>query len=339
MNQVHAHNYYPHFLVRNEVHVTLRNTVPNPGALGEGVATKKLEYSHDLFTQEALDFIDLHRNIPFFLYLPYTIPHVNTEADSMEVPDLGIYANKNWPDPEKQKASAIGRLDHDISRIIRRLRDYNIDDRTVVFFTSDNGPHGAGGVNPVFSKGSGPLRGMKGDLYEGGIRVPMIVRWPGKIPPNTVSGHVGYFADILPTLAHLANVDPPEAIDGVSFQPTLVGRHYEQKKHEYLYWEFYGASGGRAARMGDWKAVQKPFSSRMELYNLESDLGEVNDVADQRPDVVEEITSVMEKAHTPSPNWTVESAPDLMSKFRRRVCEWQSFQPVCLWVFPKAAGG
>jgi arylsulfatase A-like enzyme len=310
LDQTHAHNYYPTFLIRNEARVPLRNVVPNEGKVGQGVASQKLDYSHDLLTREALGFVERNKDRPFFLYLAYTIPHANNEAkgQGMEVPDLGPYANENWPEPEKAKAAMISRLDRDVGRLLERLKQYGLDERTVVFFSSDNGPHQEGGNKPAFFQSSGPLRGIKRDLYEGGIRVPMIVRWPGRAPAGAVSDYAGYFADFLPTACELAGVAVPSGLDGISFVPALRGQADKQKPHAYLYWEFYERGSAQAVRLGNWKGVCKPFGGPIELYDLKTDVGEQHDVAAQHPEVVAKVREAMKAAHTPSPQWQVTPA-------------------------------
>jgi arylsulfatase A-like enzyme len=303
----HAHNYYPTFLFRNEERVRLRNEVPDEGRYGQGVATKRLDYSSDLFTQEALQFIEKNRERPFFLYLAYTIPHANNEArqKGMEVPDLGQYADREWPEPQKAHAAMITRMDRDIGRLLDLLKQRGLDGRTLVMFSSDNGPHREGGNDPEFADSNGPLRGIKRDLYEGGIRVPMIVRWPGRVPGGTVSDHAGYFPDVLPTLAEAVGARPPAGIDGISFLPAILGESGKQKKHDYLYWEFYERGSAQAARMGDWKGVCKPFWGALELYDLKEDPGETRDVAPQHPEVTAKIRAAMKEAHVPSPLWKI----------------------------------
>lgn len=306
IDQTHAHNYYPTFLVRNETRVPLPNVVPHLGRYGQGVATKKVVYSDDLFMTEALAFIERHTHEPFFLYFPSTLPHANDEAGDrgMEIPSLGQYADKNWPFPEKAKAAMITRLDRDVGRIMAELQQLSLADQTIVVFTSDNGPHAEGGVDPAFFDSGGPLRGLKRDLYEGGIRVPMIVRWPGHIAPGSVSDHIGYFGDFMATAAQIAGVRPPAGLQSISFLPTLLGHPQKQPRHTYLYWEFYERRSAQAVRLGEWKAVRSPMlTGPIELYNLGTDPGEKHDVAADHPDIVARMQTLMQQAHVPSPNW------------------------------------
>lgn len=307
LDQTHAHNYYPTFLLRNEERVPLRNVVPNEGPVGQGLASMKVDYSHDLMAEEALKFIDREKDHPFFLYLAFTLPHANNEAkqNGMEVPDLGEYKDLDWPENQKRHAAMISRLDRDIGRVMERLKQNGLDQNTLVFFASDNGPHREGGNDPEFNHSSGPLRGIKRSMYEGGIRIPFIARWPGKIEAGTTSDYVGYFADLMPTLAEVAGVPSPKGIDGLSFLPTLLGHASEQKQHPFLYWEFYEQGGRQGVRMGDWKGIAQPFAGAIELYNLKSDLGETKNVAAEHPEVVQAIRAIMEKEHVPSPLWKV----------------------------------
>ena len=233
LNQSHAHNYYPEFLIRNPgTRVPLNNiVVPAPYNDRDlyGVATQREDYSHDLFISDALDWVESRKNTPFFLYLALTIPHANTaalrrvipeelaghhERIGMEVPDAGAYQNEDWPGPQKGTAAMITRMDAGVGQIIDKLKELNIDEQTVVFFTSDNGPHSQGGNDSRFFNSNGPLQGEKKSLHDGGIRVPMIVRWPGRVPAGTVSNLVWYFADFLPTMAELVGFDNPDGIDG-----------------------------------------------------------------------------------------------------------------------------
>ena len=308
LDQHHAHNYYPSFLVRNEKRVLLKNVVPGEGRFGQGVATRQVEYSHDLVMAETMKWLDSVHDKPFFLYLALTIPHANNEArqKGMEVPDLGAYEKEDWPAPQKGTAAMISRMDADLGRLFERLKKHGIDEKTVVFFTSDNGPHREGGNNPDFFNSNGPLRGIKRALYEGGIRVPLLVRWPGKIRAGSTTDFIGSFADVLPTMAVLAGARGRQVTDGLSFVDTLVGDNQRQKHHDYLYWEFYEGRSAQAVRMGDWKAVVKPLhGTKLELYHLGKDLAEKKNVASQHPDVVARARAAIKAAHRPSPLWKV----------------------------------
>ncbi len=313
LNQVHAHNYYPEFLWRNRDTVRLDNVVKRStrsyGNFTGGYATKKVAYSHDLFAREALQFIEKNQEEPFFLYLALTIPHSNNEAgkEGMEVPKQGVYADKDWPEAQKNMAAMVTRMDGDVGRILDALKSYGIDENTIVVFTSDNGPHLEGGNDPDFFDSNGPLRGTKRALYEGGIRVPFVVRWPGHAPAGTTSDHIGYFGDMMATFADIAGVSSPEDIQSISILPTLRGNTQEQKKHDYLYWEFYEQGSRQAVRMNQWKGIRQPmFTGDIELYNLENDLEEQQNVAAQHPEVVKKIRDIMEKAPEPSPLWAIK---------------------------------
>ena len=306
--QRHAHNYYPEYLFRNEERVPLPgNKIANPREDGAGVAVERGQYSHDMIAEEALQFIETNKDRPFFLYLAVTIPHANNEAGrkGMEVPEYGIYEDKDWPEPQKGHAAMISRLDRDLGRIMETLRKSGIDKKTLVLFTSDNGPHREGGANPEFFDSNGPLRGNKRDLYEGGIRVPLIARWPGKVKPGTVSHHISAFWDFLPTFAELAGVEHLPSIDGISMLPTLMGKPAKQKQHEFLYWEFHERGSKQAVRMGDWKAVRFGVNGKLELYNLKEDIGEEHNTAEHHPDIVAKIESYFKTARTDSQFWNL----------------------------------
>ena len=308
LNQRHAHNYYPTYLWRNEETVPLKNEVRDVNLPG-GVATKRIEYSHDLFTEDALSFVEQNRDKTFFLYLAYTIPHANNEAgqNGMEVPSLEPYADRDWPQPQKGHAAMITRMDRDIGRLFGRLKELGLDQNTLVMFSSDNGPHKEGGGDPTFFRSSGPLRGYKRDLYEGGIRVPMIARWPGRIKPGSVNNHICAFWDFLPTYCEIAGVETPQGLDGISLVPTLLGQPDRQKQHEFLYWEFHEQGKKQAVRMGDWKGVRlnvaKNPDGPIELYNLQGNIGEKQNVAQSHPEIVAKIAEYMRLSHTPSEHW------------------------------------
>jgi arylsulfatase A-like enzyme len=305
-NQFHAHNYYPGYLFKNEDRYPLKNVVPGDGPFGVGVATKQVEYSADLITAEALKWVEEHHRQPFFLYYSPTLPHANNEGGQkgMEVPDLGAYANTDWPPQQKAHAAMITRMDADVGRLLDLLKKLGVDQNTIIFFSSDNGPHREGGNNPDFNDSNGPLTGIKRDLTEGGIRVPFIARWPGHVSPG-VSSFVGGFQDLMPTLAQLTgSLDAvPKNIDGLSIVPTLLGQPAIQKQHDYLYWTFYERGGGQATRVGNWKVIQQPMDSAVRLYDLSKDLGEDRDLAAQHRDIVTKLKATMKSAYSPHENW------------------------------------
>jgi len=316
LNQIIAHNYYPDHLIRDGDSIMLNNkiTLQTEGyAKGIGqAATIKNDYSHNLFVTEALNFIEKSKDKPFFLYLPFTIPHANNEGEltakhGMEVPDLGIYAKENWPDVEKSKAAMISLLDTDVGRILDKLEVLNLTKNTLVIFTSDNGPHAEGGVDPEFFNSNGALKGIKRDLYEGGIRVPFIAYWQGKIWPNTKSELPTAFWDMMPTFAELTEVNLDHKTDGISFLPTLLGDSDRQKKHEYLYWEFAeGAYDAQAVRSENWKLVHIYLNNSWELYDLSKDLGEENNVIAEQPEITAKLKAYLKKAHIYDVNYPLE---------------------------------
>lgn len=317
LSQSHAHNYYPTFLIRNSERVELRNVpADHPKAnkpSGAGWAKERVDYSHDLIGAEALKWIREHRDGPFFLYWSLTIPHANNEGsggtgDGQEVPDHGIYADEDWSSPNKGQAAMISRMDRDIGRLFDLLKELEIDENTLVIFSSDNGHHREGGNDPEFFDANGPLRGMKRDLYEGGIRVPTLARWPGTIAPGRVSDHVGYFGDLMATACELVGVEAAKGLDSLSFLPTLRGDDEAQAHHDYLYWEFYERGSKQAVRFGDWKAVRAPmFAGQVELFDLSQDLAESHDLSSERPELVKRAVDLMGAAHTPNPNWKVRA--------------------------------
>jgi arylsulfatase A-like enzyme len=200
--------------------------------------------------------------------------------------------------------------------LMDELKRRKIDDNTVLFFTSDNGPHKEGGVDPAFFKSSGSFRGIKRDMYEGGIRVPMIVRWPGKIKAGTVSDQVWAFWDFLPTAAEIAGLQPPPKIDGISILPTLLGQK-QTNQHEFLYWEFHEKGSKQAVRMGDWKAIRLEIGKPLELYDLKNDPGESKDVAAEHPDVIEKMEKYLKTARTESKRWPMLT-PEEFKKLKQK---------------------
>jgi len=318
LNQVHAHNYWPEYLYRGYDKVMLPNVAtPSPrgpyGGFHSGTSTVRKTYAPDLFLQESLAWIEKNKSAPFFLYLATTLPHANNEGtfdkgNGAEIPDQGAYAKQNWPDPDKGQAAMVARLDRDTGRLLDKLRALGIAENTLVLFASDNGPHMESGNDPLRFNPAGPLRGMKRDMYEGGIRVPLLAWWPGTVRPGQVSDHVGYFGDLMATACSLAQVETPPGADSVSFAPTLTQKGAQQE-HEYLYWEFYEGVSAQAVRMGKWKGIRKPmFSAPVELYDLSLDPGEKYNVARGHRDVVKQIEAIMARAHAPHPNWKLPRA-------------------------------
>jgi arylsulfatase A len=303
LHQIHAHFYYPEYLWHNDRKYPLKG---NDGTGGR--------YAHDEIVAKALDFIRRHKDRPFFAYIPFAVPHYEllVPEDSLreyrgkfpETPYRGRGRPTGYPSdyaeqatPKAAIAAMITRMDRSLWRILELLKELHLAENTIVFFTSDNGPsYGPG--DPEFFKASGGLRGVKASLYEGGIRVPMIVRWPGKVHAGAVNDHPWYFADVMPTLAELGEAKPPNGIDGLAVVPVLLGEGTagrKQREHEYMYWE---GDGLRAVRTGGWKAVwrAKP-GATLELYDLESDVREARNVAADHPNIAAKMKAYMEKAH------------------------------------------
>ncbi len=307
--QRHAHNHYPRFLWRNGK----KEILPGNDRTLHGKT-----YSQDRFTEVALEFVRKNRDGPFFLYMPFAIPHL-----SIQVPESSLaqykgkipeadYEHRGYlkhPHPRAGYAAMISHLDRDVGKIMALVKELGLDGNTLAVFTSDNGPtfDRLGGSDSEFFASAGPFRGLKGSLYEGGIRVPMIARWPGRIRPGTVTDHISAFWDVMPTLAEITGTTAPANIDGVSFAPTLFGRATEQVKPDYLYWEFAAYGGQQAVRSGQWKALRQGILRRnnktplkIELYNLDRDRGETTDVAAEHPDIVARMRKIMRDARTSS---------------------------------------
>ena len=320
-SQVHAHFYYPYYLMSN------LEKFPLP--MNEGKQRKR--YAHDVIHEQAMDFITKQARArrPFFAYLPYILPHVELTApvDSWEE-YKGRWPKIARPDPRPgyigsedahaEFAGMVARLDAHVGQIMALLKRLNIDDNTIVFFTSDNGPQ-PGAWKDIFVDffdGAAGRRGAKTNFYEGGIRVPLLVRWPGRIKPGSVTDHLGYFPDMMSTFAELAGVSKgvPKN-DGLSIVPTLLGRG-AQKRHEFLYWEAASVNqtiNQHAVRWGDWKAVKNAANAKWELYNLKTDEKEETNVVDQHPDVMKAIAAIIEREHTPERKYDAgpkESAAD-----------------------------
>ena len=284
LNQRNAHSYYPPYLWRNREKIVLEGNQNG----------QQQTYSHDLFTDFALEFMQRHRDTSFFLYLPYTVPH-----DAYEIPDTAPYTNEDWSPEAKVHAAMITRLDHDIGRMMDALRTYGLDERTMIFFCSDNGA--ARRWDDTF-RSSGILRGRKRDVYEGGLRTPMIVRMPGRVPAGVTSNVPWYFPDVLPTLAALADTEPPRRIDGVNVLPVITGQT-DTLEERTMYWEFHERGFQQAARRKYWKAVRPAPDAPLELYDLSVDVSEQFDVASLHPTVVQQLDKYLRTARSDSKYW------------------------------------
>jgi len=306
-----AHNYYPDHLWQNDQRIEL-----TANGTGDSI------YSADLIHQQALKFLQRPKDQPFFLFLSYTLPHA-----ALSVPHDAVYRHyvdkfheqprdeattpryekaAFEPYPHAAYAAMVARLDKYVGEIRAELQKQGIAGNTLVLFSSDNGPHREGGNDPDFFDSNGPWKGIKRDLYEGGIRVPFIACWPGKIQAGAVSNFMGAFWDLYPTFSELAGVKAP-SVDGISILPTLSGNPAIQVQHYYLYWEFHENGGRQAIRWGKWKGIRQNVSkdpnAPMELYDLINDIEEKNNVAAQHPDVIKGFTTLMRSAHTPDKNW------------------------------------
>ena len=313
--QREAHRYYPEHLWNNGEKVMLEKNVD--GKCGE--------YAPDLIQSKALEFIRENKDTPFFLFLPYTLPHAeitvpedeiirNFRGKFQEKPFIGNdYGPETDPagycsqsEPHAAFAAMVTRLDRYVGQIVETLEQHGIAERTLIVFTSDNGPHNEGGADPEYFCSSGNFRGMKRDLYEGGIRLPMIVRAPGTVPQGVKSDLQIAMWDMLPTFADFAGTQLPEdtQIDGISFYPAFCGRYGEQKEHPFLYWEFHEYGGKIAVRMGKWKGIIQNFTkdpeARYELYDLSKDIHEDHNVAEEHPEIVEQIRQIVHREHTES---------------------------------------
>jgi len=285
LNQRNAHSYYPPYLWHNEEKLILEGNQDG----------KRQQYSHDMCTDFAMDFIRRQKDKLFFLYLAWCIPHAR-----YEIPSIEPYGDREeWSKEEKTFAAMVTHMDRDVGRIMALLKELNLDEKTIVFFCSDNGA--AKRWDGRFDS-CGPLRGQKGTLYEGGLRTPMIVRWPGKVRASAMSDAVWYFADFLPSAAELAGVKSPSDIDGISVLPTLLGKR-QNLSDRSLYWEFPRRGLPQAVRWRNWKAVRLARSQMLELYDLAKDVSESQNVSSQHPEVVAKIEDYLKTARTESPNW------------------------------------
>ena len=313
LNQSHAHNHYPDFLWRNEQKVTLPNTIVPVGNAGAGYPTPEgaKAYADDLFADEAIQFVRENKDKPFFLYWSMVIPHANNErsgklGDGTEVPDLGPYADKPWPNQDKGQAAMVSRMDGYVGRMLEELKQLKLDSRTLVIFTSDNGPHNESRHDLKRFQPSGPFSGIKRSLTDGGIRVPCIAWWPGKISAASESKHVAYFGDWMATACELSGATVPDQCDSISFAPALWGKPTNQ--HEFLYWEFHEGGFNQAALyQGRWKGIRrKSLSAPLAVYDLQNDVSEQQDVAANQPEVAAKIDAYLKTARSDSTDWPAQ---------------------------------
>jgi arylsulfatase A-like enzyme len=307
LSHIEAQNHFPEFLWDD----TAKRPLPGNANGGEGT------YGDDATVAEALRFVDANRGRPFFLYVPLTLPHAKLRvprdayAPYLDSAGRSVFTERPRPTaaygatamPQATYAAMVSRVDGYVGQILDRLKALKLDENTLVFFTSDNGPSPEGGYDPVAMRSSGSLRGAKRDLYEGGIRVPMIAWGPGRVPAGRVVDHAWAMWDVMPTLADLARAPQPAGIDGISMAAAVTGRG-ALRAHDFLYWEFHEQGGKQAARRGFWKAVRLDAAQRpgapVELYDLRSDPGERRNVADAHPELVRELAAIMAREHTPS---------------------------------------
>lgn len=310
-DQVHAHTYYPPYLIRNSKEVPLA---------GNDGKEKRQTYSHYEIHKAALDFIRTNSEKPFFAYLPYTPPHGAFQIPDSD-PAWANYKDKPWPEPARRYAAMSTMLDRQLGEILGLLKELKIDQNTLVMFCGDNGgadyfasaehPRGFHSANKHPKTGL-EYRGKKGELYEGGLRIPFVAYWPSKITPGGETDLLAYFPDLLPTFAELAGAEVPAGIDGISLVPTLLGQG-EQKKHDFMYWEF---NGWTAVRQGNWRAVKPRNSTAWELYDVAKDPGETKDLAATHPDALARLQAIAEREHEPAREGTFTDA-ELNQRDRR----------------------
>jgi arylsulfatase A-like enzyme len=317
LNQGHAHNHYPSFLYRNTEKVPLPNDLVQVGSHeGSGYAKNPKVYAGDLFAEEARAFVERNRTRPFFLFYSMVTPHANNErsrelGEGNEVPDLGVYAGKPWHDSAKRHAAMVTRMDRDVGDLIAHLKKLGLDQNTLVMFSSDNGPHREGGPNydPAFFTPSGPFSGLKRSLTDGGIRVPFLARWPGRVKAGIVSDHVGYFGDLMATAVELAGAKAPAKLNSISFAPTLLARG-TQPRHDFLYWEFYEQGVSQAVLLdGRWKALRlRTLQAPIQLFDLRTDPAEKTNVAAANPQLVARAEKIMRTERVDNDQWKLASA-------------------------------
>ena len=319
LDQKQAHNFYPTHLWENDKWDSLNNHVINVHKrLDSTKATdadfeyyKGNNYAITKMTEKALAFIDRNKQKPFFLYLPYTLPHMSLQAPDEYVKKyIGQFAEKPYYGqlgyaatkyPLSTYAAMITYLDDQVGIIMEKIKRLGLDNNTIILFSSDNGATFNGGVDTKFFNSVAGLRGLKMDVYEGGIREPFIARWPGKIKAGTISHLVSAQYDLLATLAELTGQTIPVKTDGISFLPELLGKSSQQKKHDYLYFEYPEKGGQVAIRMGDWKGVRtnvrKDSNAPWQIFNLATDRNETTNIAARHPEIVEEFKAIQKKEH------------------------------------------
>ncbi|MCF8226211.1 MAG: arylsulfatase [Bacteroidales bacterium] len=315
INQKNAHFYFPPFLYENDKKIMLTGNMDG----------KKEQYSHDLIMDKAFDFIIQNKDQAFFIYLAITLPHSELLIpEEYMQPFRGKYPEKPFisNDPENISsqeepfatyAAMVTKLDVDVGKLIDLLKENGLYENTIVMFASDNGPHSSGGADPQFFNSNGPFRGIKRDLYEGGIRTPFYVSWPGKIEAGSRSDHVSAFWDILPTIAEISGAPAPTDIDGISLANALFGK--PQKTHDNLYWEFVHKDQARQAiRDGDWKLVRYGLNKKSELYNLETDPSEATNLAEVYPELVEELEMQLKKQRNENPDFPLQIQKEAKKK-------------------------
>jgi len=301
LNEAHSQMYYPPFLYRNESLLLV----------AENDNQKKVLYAPDLIGQSAATFIRIASPAPyaqkrrFFTYLASQFPHANIDlgyvsGNGMEIPSDAPYTDEKWPQPDKNRAAMISHLDMEVGKLMEQLTKSKVETNTVVIFTSATGAYRAGGANPDFFNASGGLRGQRGELYEGGLRVPLLVWWPGNVKSGNIVETPCAMWDLLPTIAHLTGSKIPDNIDGRSLVPALKGQALEPAS--YLYWEQHNEGFAQGLRLGDWKAI-RVVGKPLELYNLKQDPKEKKDVAAQQPEEVKKVTALMREARTESDQW------------------------------------
>ena len=308
LNQQHAHNHFPDFLWHNEQRETLKNVIVPVGDTGAGYATTAVEFADDLFAERALRFVEESKDQPFFLYWSLVTPHANNERtralkNGAHVPDFGPYAERDWSDADKGHAAMVMRLDQHVGRLLDRLRALGIAEQTLVFFTSDNGPHNESGHNPGRFQPAGQFSGMKRSLTDGGIRVPAIAWWPGTVAAGGESARVGYHGDLIATFAEVSGSDLPPGLDSASLLPELKGQS-SALLHEFLYWEFHEGGFRQACLYRErWKAIRQ--AGRLRLFDTDADPAEQMDVAADHPEIVRTVTDYLNTARTESADWPV----------------------------------